>query len=64
MSENKEYRCKSLGCRRVFKWPMQPACYRHGKKCLKPPPVQEQKSYFSGDGVYVCGQCDKTCSHQ
>ena len=40
------------------------ACYRHGKKCLKPPPVQELKSYFSRDGVYVCGQCDKTCSHQ
>ena len=48
MNENKEYRCKNLGCRSVFKWPRQLA--RHGKKCLKASSVQEQKNYFSRDG--------------
>ena len=48
MNENKEYRCKNLGCKSVFKWPMQLA--RHGKKCLKASSVQEQKNYFSRDG--------------
>ena len=57
-----KYECKSLGCRNMFDCPMQLA--RHSKRCSKPQPVEEKKKYFQKDGIYICCQCNKECTHQ
>ena len=61
MNTKKQYKCKYLGCRRIFDWPTQLA--RHSKQDCHPQPVEEKK-YFQKDRVYICCKCNKECTHQ
>ena len=55
---SKIYSCKNLGCRIIFKCPIQ--CAKYETKCLKPAPDQEkQKIYIQIDIEFPCSKCYK-----
>ena len=58
--ENK-HKCKNVGCRQSFKWPMQLS--RHKIVC-KFEKFVKKKNYESINGSFVCSKCSKTFKHQ
>ena len=53
---SKIYSCKNLGCRIIFKCPIQ--CAKYETKCLKPALDQEkQKIYIQIDIEFACSKC-------
>ena len=53
------HKCKNVGCRAIFRWPMQ--LLRHKKVCTGEAP---QKKYRLDGEKYVCLKCDRSYTHQ